>query len=66
MRANLVNCANIGMVQGRSSPRLAAEAVQRLRVRCYIVWQELEGNEASEIKVLSFVDDAHATAAQLA
>ncbi len=62
---DFVDGADIGMVQRRSRPCLAAKAFQRLRVACQIVRKEFQGNKAAEFGVLSFVDDAHPAAAQL-
>ncbi len=63
--ADFVDRANVGMIQGRGGARFAAKALQSLRVLREIIGQELEGDEASKLGVLGFVDDAHAAAAQL-
>jgi hypothetical protein len=45
---DLVDGADIGMVQGRGGLGFTPEAFQRLRVLGDVVGQELEGNEATE------------------
>ena len=62
---NLVDGTDVRMVQCRGSLSFAAEAGQCLRVLGYFIWQELKGNKASESGVLSLIDHAHTTAAQL-
>ena len=64
MLANLVDRADIGMVQNRSSLRFAVEAAQCLCVWRKPVRKEFQGNKAVELGVLSFVDNAHSTAAE--
>jgi hypothetical protein len=62
--ADLVNGADIGMVQRRGSFGFTLEAAERLRILRYIVRKELQGDETTKIGVLCFVDDAHPTAAE--
>ena len=63
--ADVINGADVGMVQRRSGLRLAPEAFQRLRVLRDVVGQELEGDETVQARVLGLVDHAHAAAAEL-
>ena len=63
--ADVVNGADVGMVQSGGGPRFALEPAQRLPVARQVVRQELEGHEATESSVLRFVDHAHAAAAEL-
>jgi hypothetical protein len=42
-----------------------AKAFARLRVSCYVLRQELPGNEAAEFSVLGLVDHTHPAAAEL-
>jgi len=44
--------------------RLAPEALEGLRVFREVIGKELEDDETTELGVLSFVNDAHASAAQ--
>ena len=62
---DLVDGADVGMVQGGGGPGFAAEAFQRLRIVRHFIGQELEGDEAAEHRVLGLVHHAHAAATQL-
>ncbi len=44
--ANVVNSADVGMIQGRGGLRFAPETTQRLRVFGYFVGQKLERDKA--------------------
>ncbi len=61
--ADLVDRANVGMVQRGGGARFAAKALERLRVVGNIVRKKLDGDEAAELGVLGLVDHAHAAAA---
>ena len=63
--ADFIDGADIGMVQRRRRPRLTLKALQRRGVFRQLSGQELEGDVAAEVDVLSFVDHTHATAAKL-
>ena len=63
--ADLIDSADIGMVQRRGGPGLTLKALQRERVFFQLSGQELQGDVAAEVDVLSFVHHAHATAAKL-
>src|SRR5208282_3171617 len=58
--ANVVNGADVWMVEGGRSPGLAAETLERLAVSGYIFRDEFEGDEAVEATVFGFVYDSHA------
>src|ERR1019366_1590251 len=62
--ADLMDCADIGMVQSGSGSRFAAKAFDRLKVLGHIVRQELQGDEAAQFGVLSLVDHTHPAAAE--
>ena len=62
--ANLVDGANVGMIQSRGGARFAAEAFQCLSILRSFFGEKLQGNEAAEGGVLSLVHDAHATATE--
>jgi hypothetical protein len=53
------------MIKRRSGFGLAAEAFQGLQVMGDVRRQKLESNKAVEARVLSFIDYAHATAADV-
>ena len=63
--ANVVNRADIWMVQCRCGFGLAPEARQCLRIACHFVGKKLQGYEAAKTRVFSLIDHSHATAAQL-
>ena len=63
--ADLVDRADVGMVQRRRGPSFAAEAGQRLRVSGNVFGQELERDEAAKLGVFGLVDHTHPAAAEL-
>src|ERR1700688_3796053 len=65
MLADLVDSADVGMVQCGSGPSFAAKAFQCVRTLSDIVGKKLERDKAPENGVLSLVDDTHPAAAQL-
>src|SRR5262249_62397073 len=62
---NVINGADVGVVECRSSPSLTLEALQGLFVSGEFLRQELQGNLAAEPGVFGLVHDTHATATQL-
>ena len=52
------------MIQCRSRLGLTLKTGKHLRVTGNTLWQEFQGDEAMQPRVLGFVDDAHPTAAQ--
>ena len=60
--SNLVDGTDVGMVKGRSGACFPAEAFERLRVLSYILGQKLQCDKATKVRVLSFIDRAHAAA----
>jgi hypothetical protein len=62
---NFVNRADVRMVQCRRSLGFTLEASKSLCILGYIIRQELEGNQAAQLHVLSLVDHTHPTPAQL-
>jgi len=65
VRANLINSADVRMVEGGGGLRLTLKSLQGLRVLGEGFREELEGDEPAEALVLGLVHDAHASAAQL-
>ncbi len=63
--ANLVDRADIRMVQRGCSASLAAEALKSGRVANHAIREKFERHEAAEFGVLGLVHDAHPAAAQL-
>jgi hypothetical protein len=65
MLADLVNRADVRVVQHRGGARFAFETFESLRVQGEAVGQELERYKAAELGVLGLVDHAHPSAAEL-
>src|SRR5947209_17380339 len=63
--ADVVNGANVGMIERRSRSRLSLETCQRLRVPREVVRQKLQRHPPMQPDVLGPVNDAHAAAAEL-
>ena len=61
---DLVNRANVGMVQRRCGAGFPAKPFQCLRIIGHIFGKKFEGNEAAKFGVFSFVDYPHSTAAE--
>ena len=64
MLIDRVDRADVGVIQGRGRARLALKALQRGGVVRHFRRQELEGHVPAEVRVLGFVDDTHAAAAE--
>ena len=63
--ADIVNGADVGVIQRRRGACLAAESRQGLGIVGEVWRQELQRDEALQPGILGFVDDAHSAAAQL-
>src|SRR5208282_5796336 len=63
--ANVVNRADVGVIQGRSGLGFALKASKSLGIAGEIFGKKLKGDEAVEASVFGFVDDAHAAATEL-
>ena len=61
----LVDRADVGVVQGRGRPRLAPEPRQRFGVFGHLIRQELERHMPTQGQILGPVDDAHAATPEL-
>jgi hypothetical protein len=61
--ANVVDAADIGMIQGRRSLRFALETSQGLAIASDCIGQEFQRNETMKASVLGPVDDTHAATA---
>jgi hypothetical protein len=62
--ANIVNRADVGMVQGGGGLGFSLETREGLRIFRDVVWQEFQRDETVQADVLGFVHDAHASAAE--
>ena len=63
--SNLMNCADIGVIEGRRRSRLPTKPFQCDRVIGRFRRQELEGNQPAEHGVFGAINDAHSSAAYL-
>ena len=62
--ADVVNGANVGVVQCGCGLGLALKAGERLRVAGYFIGKEFQGYEAMQARVFGFINHAHAAAAE--
>jgi hypothetical protein len=62
--ANLVDGANVRMIQRRGRAGLSSETLNRLLVLRRIVGKKFKCNEAAEQRVLGLIDDSHPAAAK--
>src|ERR1700719_2073518 len=63
--ADFVDGTDVVMIQGRRGTSFPAETFERLRVSGNIFRQELQGDEATKLRVLGLVNHTHPTTAQL-
>src|SRR4029453_9424918 len=64
--ADLVNRADVRMIERRGRPRLESEALRGLRVALQVGWQELQRDVPAKRQILGLIDDAHAARADAA
>ncbi len=62
--ADLVERANVGMVQCRRRARLAAKSLQSLRIARQLVRQKLQRDKSPELGVLGLINNTHSAAAE--
>ena len=62
--ANVVNGADVGMVQRRSRLRLALKPAERLRILGHFIGQKLQCHEAVQPGVFGFINHTHPAAAE--
>jgi hypothetical protein len=62
---DIVNHADVGMIERGSSLCFTLETCERLRVSGYIIWKELERHETVEPAVLGLIDHTHTATAEL-
>jgi hypothetical protein len=65
MFADLIDGADVGMIQRGRRARFTAKALQGLGVLLQMIGQEFQGHEAAQFDILSFVDHTHAPTAEL-
>src|ERR1019366_4681909 len=62
---DLMDRADVGMVERGSGLRLTSEPFQSLWVCGYVLWQEFQRDESPKLGVLGLVDHTHPAAAKL-
>jgi len=62
---DIVNRADMRMIQRGGGARFTPEPLQRLKVFGQRLWEKLQGDVAAQAGVLGLLDDTHAAAAQL-
>ena len=62
--ADVVDGADVGVIEGGGGLRFALETGERLRIGGDVFGEEFECDEAMEAGVFGFVDDAHAAATE--
>ena len=62
--ADVVNGADVRVIEGGSGAGFAAEAFDGLRITGDVVGEKFQGDVAAEAVVFGFVDDAHSAATQ--
>jgi hypothetical protein len=63
--ADVVDRANVGMVERRGRLRFSLETAQRLGIAGDVIGKKLQCDETVKASVLGLVDNAHAASAQL-
>ena len=63
--ANLVDGANVGMVEGGGGAGFAAEAFECLRILRHVVGKKLESDKSTQRSVFGLVHHTHPATAQL-
>src|SRR5215470_8991764 len=62
---DVINSANVGMVEGGGGPRFTLEAGKSLVIFGDFVGEEFQRDEAMETGIFGFVDHTHTAAAKL-
>ncbi len=65
MLVDVVDRADVGVLERGGRAGLALKPLERLSVAGQLLGQELQRHAAAELQVLGLVDDAHAAAAEL-
>ncbi len=63
--ADVVNGADVGVIQRRSSLRLTLKPAKRLRIARHFVRQKLQGDETMQPSVFGLIDNTHSAATEL-
>ena len=62
--ANVVDGADVGMIERRGRPGLTPETLKSQRIVGQIIGQELQRHKAAQARVFGLIDDAHTAAAE--
>lgn len=62
--ANVINCANVRVIEGRCGMRFALEASKGLRIIGYVVRKKFQRDAAMKAGILGSADHAHAAATE--
>jgi hypothetical protein len=63
--ANVVDGADVGMIEGGGGLCLSTEATERLRIARHFVRQELQSDEPVQASILGLANYAHAATTEL-
>jgi hypothetical protein len=66
VRGDLVNRADVGVIEGRSCACFPLETFQSLRTLRESFWEELQSDVSAKVDVFCFIDDAHASSSESA
>src|SRR5579872_6551040 len=64
MLPDLMNGADVGMIERGGGARLAPESFERLWVSGYALRQKLQRNKTAELDIFGFINHAHTAAAK--
>ena len=62
--SNIVNRADVGVIERGCGACFPAESLDRLRVQRNVIRKEFQSNIAAQARVRGFVDHAHSSATQ--
>src|SRR6478672_10392509 len=64
VRFDVVNRADVRMVEGRRGLRFPLQTLESDRVANELIWKEFQRNETAQLEILRLVNRRHATAAK--
>jgi hypothetical protein len=62
--ANIINCADAGVIESGSGVRFAAETLQRLGILLQVIGEKFQSDDAVKAGVQGLVDDTHSASAE--
>src|SRR5262249_8523 len=63
--ADVMNRADVGMIEGGSSASLAMESLQRLAIPRKVIRKKFESDETAQASILGLINHAHTASAEL-